>query len=240
MGQQVLDCQNASCERGGRRVLSNVSFSLESHQALIIRGPNGVGKSSLLRTLAGLVSLASGKIEIHGGVAERNVAEHAHYFGHLDALKPALTVIENLQFWRSFYEGVAYPVPAGPLPMQVEGALDALGIGHTAHLPAAYLSAGQRRRLSLARLLVVPRPLWLLDEPTSALDAASEETLVSLVNSHIKHGGMVVAATHLPLQLDNMIELNLGEIDDTTTGSDGKPAQSSGAPTAQSYWEDWD
>lgn len=207
--QLKLICQNLACDRGGRRVLSHVGFEVSSSEALIVQGPNGVGKSSLLRVVAGLVAKAHGTIELDGGTAERSVAEHSHYFGHLDALKPVQTVLENLSFWRSFFEPANFGENKARESMSEMDALETLGIAHTSSLPAGYLSAGQRRRLSLARLLVVPRPIWLLDEPTSALDKASEEVLLGLIADHIYAGGLVMAATHLPLNLPNTRFLQL-------------------------------
>ncbi|MTI18401.1 heme ABC exporter ATP-binding protein CcmA [Rhodobacteraceae bacterium RKSG542] len=198
-----LICDSLTCERGGRRVFENVTFQISSGEALIVRGPNGVGKSSLLRVIAGLVAVRSGKMALEGGIEDRTVPEHCHYFGHLDALKPSLTALENLSFWRSFYEPVELAGFSSDATLGASEALETLEIGHTAHLPAAFLSAGQRRRLSLARLLVVPRPIWIMDEPSSALDAASERTLLGLMASHINGGGIIIAATHLPLDLPN-------------------------------------
>lgn len=203
-----LIAEKLACDRGGRRVFEGVSFSLGGGEALAVTGPNGVGKSSLLRVLAGLVRASEGETRIDGGEADFTVAEHCHYFGHLDALKPALSVLENLDFWRSF-SAPARGLDGTHEAMQPMEALDTLGIGHTAHLPAAYLSAGQRRRLSLSRLLTVPRPVWLLDEPTSALDAASEAKLVELMSGHLNSGGMIVAATHQTLGLAAMRNLRM-------------------------------
>jgi heme exporter protein A len=202
-----LIVENLACERGGRRVLSGVEFSLESGQALVVTGANGVGKSSLIRVIAGLVAPAAGHIHLEGGMAERTPPEHCHYFGHLDALKPALSVRENLDFWAAFLA----PAEGGGLrrAASLVDALETLGIAHTLDLPAAYLSAGQRRRLALARLLVVPRPIWLLDEPSSALDAASEATLAELMTAHLAAGGMIVAATHQELALPSVLDLRL-------------------------------
>jgi heme exporter protein A len=140
-------------------------------------------------------------------MAERTPPEHCHYFGHLDALKPALSVRENLDFWAAFLA----PAEGGGLrrAASLVDALETLGIAHTLDLPAAYLSAGQRRRLALARLLVVPRPIWLLDEPSSALDAASEATLAELMTAHLAAGGMIVAATHQELALPSVLDLRL-------------------------------
>jgi len=189
-----------ACVRGGRRVLSALSFAVDAGQALLVSGPNGAGKSSLLRVVAGLVRLTSGRLALEDGDPDAPLAEQAHYLGHLDALKPALTVAENLEFWTRYLDGGS----------ETATALDAVGLGGIAHLPAAYLSAGQRRRLSIARLIAAERPLWLLDEPTSALDAAAQTMLAGLMRNHLAGGGMILAATHGPIGLDGAQELRLG------------------------------
>ena len=155
-----LRAENLACNRGGREVFAGLNFALAAGEALLVIGRNGAGKSSLLRLIAGLVRHSAGRIELTGGEAEAPIAEQAHYLGHQDAVKPSLTVAENLSFWIDFLGG----------GKPVASALEAVGLGPLADLPAAYLSAGQRRRLSIARLAAVARPLWLLDEPTSALD----------------------------------------------------------------------
>jgi len=195
-----LSALGLSCVRGSRAVFENLDWELSSGRALSLVGPNGSGKSSLLRLVAGLLRPAAGRIELRGGDAEQTIAEQAHYLGHLDALKPALTVEENLGFWTRYL---------ATHPTQIAEALAAVGLGGLADLPAAYLSAGQRRRLSLARLMSVPRPIWLLDEPTSALDAAAQERLAELMRAHLGTGGMILAATHGPLGIA-CDELRLG------------------------------
>jgi heme exporter protein A len=192
---------NIVCVRGQREVFAGLSFAVSGGEALVLVGPNGSGKSSLLRLIAGLVRPAAGEVLLTGGDPELSLPEQAHYLGHQDALKPSLSVTENLVFWAGYLNG-ARPSLKGPLA--------AVGLDQLADLPAGYLSAGQRRRLSIARLLAVPRAVWLLDEPTSALDAASQDKLAGLMRQHLAGGGIVVAATHGPLGLDGTKELRLG------------------------------
>jgi heme exporter protein A len=200
---------NLTCMRGGRLVFSGIGFSVASGQALVLTGPNGAGKSSLLRMVAGLVRPAAGRLALDGGDAELSIGEQAHYVGHLDPLKPALTVTENLDFWARFLNGGDRVTT--DVARQGFNSLAAVGLAELASLPAGYLSAGQRRRLSLARILVAPRPIWLLDEPATALDAVSQERLRRLMQEHLDGGGIVVAATHGPLGLAAAGELRLGE-----------------------------
>jgi heme exporter protein A len=168
-------------------------------------GPNGSGKTSLLRLIAGLLVPAGGSIDLEGGAAELTLPEQAHYLGHRDALKPALSVMENLSFWGDFLGG-----EAGDASESLSKAsLAKVGLAHATHLPAAYLSAGQRRRLSIGRLLAVRRPVWLLDEPTSALDAAGQDLFAGLMRDHLAAGGIIVAATHAPLGIEAR-ELRIG------------------------------
>jgi len=195
-----LSGRQIDCIRGGRRVFAGLDFQAISGEVVALVGPNGAGKTSLLRLLAGLVVPAGGSVELEGGEAELTLPEQAHYLGHRDALKPALSVHENLSFWRDFLGGKTGD--AGQC-------LAAVGLGHATHLPAAYLSAGQRRRLSIARLLVVRRPVWLLDEPTSALDTAGQELFVGVMREHLTGGGIIIAATHTPLGLEAR-ELRMG------------------------------
>jgi heme exporter protein A len=148
--------------------------------------------------IAGLLTIAGGSIGLEGGETELTLPEQAHYLGHRDALKPALSVIENLSFWRDFLGGEASGAKES-VKESLNGALAAVRLDHALHLPAAYLSAGQRRRLSIARLLAVRRPIWLLDEPTNALDTAGQSLFADLMGEHLKHGGLIVAATHAPL-----------------------------------------
>jgi heme exporter protein A len=196
------------CVRGGREVFSGLDFEALAGRALAVTGRNGAGKTSLLRLIAGLLIPAGGSIALDGGDAELTLAEQAHYLGHRDALKPALSVAENLVFWRDFLSGEISDTGVSRHG-SLRGSLAAVGLDHAADLPAAYLSAGQRRRMSLARLLAVRRPVWLLDEPTAALDAAGQSMFTGVMRDHLARGGMIVAATHGPLGID-ATELRIG------------------------------
>ena len=197
-----LTAVDLACHRGGRDVFTGISFAVGAGEALIVTGRNGAGKSSLLRTIVGLVRTAGGRLSLEGGDPELTIAEQAHYLGHLDALKPSLSVEENLRFWAGFFGGGA---------VELRPALEAVGLATLSDLPAAYLSAGQRRRLSIARLLAVKRPIWLLDEPTSTLDTTAQGRLAEFMRSHLAGGGLILAATHGPTGLDQTQELRLGE-----------------------------
>jgi heme exporter protein A len=198
-----LRAWDLTIERGGRRVISGLSFDAPEGTALIVTGPNGAGKTSLLRALAGFLPIEGGGFALEGGDPERTVGEQAHYLGHADGVKAALTAAENLAFAAAVLGGDSSRAA------QVE-ALAALGLAHAIDFPARLLSAGQRRRVALARLLVAQRPLWLLDEPTTALDAAAQAALATIMQAHLKGGGILVAAVHAPLGLDGAQELSLG------------------------------
>lgn len=197
-----LSARDLRCVRGGREVFSGLDFTAAAGEAVAVIGPNGAGKTSLLRLIAGLLASGGGSIALEGGNDELTLPEQAHYLGHRDAMKPALSVGDNLAFWRDFLGGEA---------SDMEVALTAVGLDHIAHLPAAFLSAGQRRRLSMARLLAVKRPIWLLDEPTSALDTAGQDAFASLMAGHLADGGILLAATHSPLGIPAQ-ELRIGTI----------------------------
>jgi heme exporter protein A len=181
-------------------VFSGLDFEAAAGEALAVTGRNGSGKTSLLRLVAGLLTIAGGSIALEGGGTELTLPEQAHYLGHRDALKPALSVAENLAFWRDFLAGEALDVAAS---------LAMVGLDHAAHLPAAFLSAGQRRRLSIARLLIAHRPVWLLDEPANALDTSGQSMFAGLMGDHLARGGLIVAATHAPLGV-KAAELRIG------------------------------
>lgn len=198
-----LIADDLACDRGGRRVLDGVSFAVSSGEALIVTGPNGGGKSTLIRLIAGFLTPARGMITLEGGDPTATLPEQTHVIGHHDALKPQLTLTETVAFWAEMLGGE---------PLAAERALDAVDLGHLADLPAGVLSAGQRRRLALARLVAAHRPIWLLDEPTTAIDAASEARLDALMAAHLKGGGIIVAATHAPLSLGEAKRLKLGAV----------------------------
>lgn len=188
------------CVRGGREVFSGLDFAVTAGELLAVTGRNGAGKTSLLRLAAGLLAPSGGSLDLAGGETELTLPEQAHYLGHRDPLKPALSVRENLDFWRDFLGGEL---------ADSDACLAKAGLDHAADLPAAYLSAGQRRRLSIARLLAVRRPVWLLDEPTSALDAAGQELFTGVMRDHLAGGGLIMAATHAPLGIEAR-ELRMG------------------------------
>ncbi len=196
-----LAATDLTLERGGHLIFSHLSFSLGGGEALAVTGANGAGKSSLLRALGGLLRPVSGLIEL-SPQTDTPHAERVHYLGHADALRSVLTLTENLVFWSAM-------LATGAVSMTVDEALRRFGLKAVADLPAAYLSAGQRRRAALARLILAPRPVWLLDEPLTALDLASQHLLREVMREHLATGGLIVAATHAPLGLPAH-ELDMG------------------------------
>lgn len=199
-----LIADNLGGKRGGEPVFSGLGFDLVGGEGLVVTGPNGSGKSTLLRVVAGLLPATAGVIRLDGGGEDwPSVAAACHYLGHQNAMKTALSVTENLVFWQDFC-GEPH-LPAGE-------ALEMVGLPGIGHLPYGYLSTGQKRRVSIARLLVSYRPIWLLDEPTAGLDAASERQFAALMAAHLEDGGIVVAATHVPLGVDGLGELRMGRV----------------------------
>ncbi len=188
-----FEVENLSARRGEDLLFRDISFELQDGEALLVTGPNGTGKSTLLRVLAGLLPAESGTVKADG---YERAAEACHYLGHRNAMKRELTVEENLTFWQEFMGGTdRYD---SLLPIE---AAEAVGLGGIIHLPFGYLSAGQQRRMAMAKLMVAARPVWLLDEPTAALDAASDQMFAKLCQDYQESGGIIIAATHQPLGL---------------------------------------
>lgn len=188
-----LVAENLGGERGGNLLFSAVSASLGCGQALIITGPNGAGKSTLLRIIAGLLPANDGAVWLESGTAQETVAEHSHYLSTLNAMKPSLSVYENLKFWADFN---------GEPLMDIDEALETVGLFNIDHLPYGCLSTGQKRRVTIATLLCSHRPLWLLDEPSSGLDTQAQSMFAGVMRDHLQKGGMIVAVTHIALGLE--------------------------------------
>jgi heme exporter protein A len=180
-------------------IFEDLSFAIGAGEALVITGPNGSGKTSLLRLIAGLLPAAAGDLVLEGRQSDLAIGQYCHFVGHHEPVKPALTVEENLAFWAQYLGGG-----------DVGSALARFGLAGLADLPGQLLSAGQKRRVALARLVVVPRVIWLLDEPTTALDSSSEAALTAVMEAHLAEGGMILAATHGALSLSAARRLDLG------------------------------
>ncbi len=196
-----LVAENLGGERGGERLFSGLDFAVSAGNALLVTGPNGAGKSTLLRIIAGLLVQAEGAVHLESPPQPyESLVAATHYLGHLNAMKPVLSIDENLRFWQSFN---------GTGRCSIVEALERVGLADIGHLPFGYLSTGQKRRASIARLLISDRPVWLLDEPTAGLDKASEMQFTGSMQQHLAGGGIIVAATHLPLGLAAK-ELSLG------------------------------
>ena len=188
-------------------MVSGLSLRLDAGSAIVLTGANGSGKSTLLRALAGYLKPIAGSVRVVGTGEDVEPGEVCHFVGHLDGIKTHLTAAENLAFWAIYLGG------GDNVGSRVERALAQFALDALADIPAGYLSAGQKRRLGLARLAVAPRPLWLLDEPTVSLDAASVEVLVAAINAHLKSGGLAVIATHMPMALAAAQSIRLGRVE---------------------------
>jgi len=201
-----LVAENLSARRGEDLIFTDISFTLGAGESLVLTGRNGSGKSTLLRVVAGLLRPETGRVTWISDQAESGMraAEACHYLGHRNAMKAELTVSENLSFWKEFFGDVD-----GGEGISPGDAADAVGLGGIIHLPFGYLSAGQQRRMAFAKLLVAYRPVWILDEPTAALDVSAEGVFAGLINAHLATGGIVLAATHQPLGLENARELKM-------------------------------
>src|SRR6188508_2816255 len=191
-----LTAENLACARGDRTLFDRLNFRVSAGQALAVEGANGAGKTSLLRMIAGFLAPVAGRILVKVASSESDDAEERGktigWLGHQDGLKPQLSVREQLDFFANLYGTKAD-----------ETVLEQVGLARQADLPCRYLSAGQKRRLSLARLLAAKRPLWLLDEPFAALDASGQRLIAHLMARHCGEGGLIIAATHEPLGLGN-------------------------------------
>jgi heme exporter protein A len=195
--------ENLGGARGGRPVFSAISFVLAEGGSLLLTGPNGAGKSTLLRIIAGLLEADEGMIRLEGGNEKwPDIAAASHFLSTDNAMKTSLTVRENLSFWQDFL---------GEPHMEIGEALEMVDLYATRDLPFGYLSTGQRRRIAIARMLVSYRPVWLLDEPTAGLDKASEKQFADLMQVHLDDGGLIIAATHLPLGLSGAREIAMGQ-----------------------------
>ena len=195
--------ENLSLNRASQEIVKDISFELSAGEALIVTGENGSGKSTTLRGIAGLLPLDGGEIKIldeTGKQFEGKTREYCHYLGHQNSMKLALTVRENLDFWQNF---------CGEPDLTIEEALEEVDLAHTIDLPFSYLSAGMKRRATIARLLVSDRPIWILDEPTAGLDAQSVKLFSNLCQTFCEGGGILVAATHLPLGIETKKTLEI-------------------------------
>ncbi|WP_210013396.1 heme ABC exporter ATP-binding protein CcmA [Neorhizobium galegae] len=201
-----LLAENLGARRGEDLIFTDISFALGAGESLVLTGRNGSGKSTLLRVVAGLLHPETGRVTWVSESAESGMraAEACHYLGHRNAMKAELSVFENLSFWKEFFGDVE-----GGKGISPGEAAETVGLGGIIHLPFGYLSAGQQRRMAFAKLLVAYRPVWILDEPTAALDVNAESIFTALINAHLSGGGIVLAATHQPLGLENARELKM-------------------------------
>lgn len=200
-----LVAEGLSAKRGEDLIFQDISFEIARGEALVVKGANGSGKSTLLRVLAGLLPAETGTAKLLAAAQPvERLGEACHYLGHRNAMKRELTVDENLTFWKAFFGD--FPGGAG---VSIDEAAESVGLGSILHLPFGYLSAGQQRRMAMAKLLVAWRPVWILDEPTAALDVDAEKMFSGLVTAHLARGGIAIAATHQPLGLEGVRELRM-------------------------------
>jgi heme exporter protein A len=201
----VIDVTNLAARRGDDRIFSGIGFALQDGESLVLTGRNGTGKSTLIRVIAGLLPADAGRVKVTvNGTDIPRAAEAMHYLGHRNAMKRELSVEENLAFWKSFMGDFA-----GGTGLGVEAASRELGLVELLHLPFGYLSAGQQRRMAMAKLLVAWRPVWLLGEPTAALDRQSDALFARIMREYLARGGIIVAATHQELGLEGAKRLEM-------------------------------
>ena len=203
-----LIARDIACVRGGRLLFAGLGFSLAAGGAMALCGPNGIGKSSLLAILAGLLPAAAGSVELPSDTGRIS------YLGHGDGLKPWATVAETLAFWAA----VNGPGNALARRQAIDEAMEAFALGPLAALPCRYLSAGQRRRVALGRVMATAAQLWLMDEPATALDETGARTFDDALSGHVAAGGMAVIATHAPIALDGIETLEIARFVGTTAG----------------------
>lgn len=199
-----LVAENLYVNRGIKRVVEDLFFEIEQGEALIVTGENGAGKSTLLRAIAGLLPIDGGSVTLIGGNEELLLREQCHYLGHQNGLKTALSVKENLEFWQSF---------SGEPDFAIQEALEIVDLAHTLDLPFGYLSTGMKRRIAIAKLLITRKQIWVVDEPTAGLDGGSSKMFMDICSAFCEDGGILIAATHLPLELKKSKSLHLEILD---------------------------
>ncbi len=203
-----ISAQQLAAQKGERQLFENIGFELSSGQCLLLQGPNGSGKTTLLHMLAGAEKIETGKLEIIMAASPEpridGVFGISHFISHQNSLKANLTVYENLKFWTEFLGGEI---------SKLDQALSTVGLAPMPHILAARLSAGQKKRLMLAKLLTISHPLWLLDEPSVSLDAEGQKLLTILMQNHLKAGGILIASSHIPLgvEFDQILSLDGGK-----------------------------